>query len=227
MKKKQTLIAIILKSVAIILMLTGVILTTFNRSDFMAGIKSLFYFTIQSNILASIICAISLVFDIRRLQGKEVVVPKIFNYFKLVATTGLSLTLIVFWTLLSFQMEVSYLYSVSNLTLHTFGPLLVLLDYIFFTLDFKPKKRMIMVTWVFPLLYLVFAMILSVSSVTFSDGNHVPYFFLDYKLFGWFKISNGNIGVFYWLLIVLVLLYGIGYGVYELNQLATKRKKLV
>lgn len=227
MNKKETIIAIVMKSVAIVLILVGVLLNIFGGSDFMTGAKSLFYFTIQSNIVAAIIWTIDLVYDVRSLLGKEAVRHKVFNYFKLVAATGVSLTLIVFWTLLSPQMPVSYLYSIPNLTLHTFGPLLVILAYIFFVQDFKPKKTMIMVTWTFPLFYLAFAMILTAFQVDFGHGMKVPYFFLDYETYGWFRISKAGIGVFYWCLIVLVLVYGIGYGVDALNQLAMKRKKLV
>ena len=47
----------------------------------MAGSKSLLYFTIQSNILASLISIISIVFDIQKFRGKEVVESSVFNYF--------------------------------------------------------------------------------------------------------------------------------------------------
>lgn len=226
MNKKEVIISVVLKSVAIILMVTGVLLNLFQGGDFMAGAGSLFYFTIQSNILASIICAVGLIFDIQKLLGKKVVSNKVYNYFKLVSTTGVTLTFLVFWSLLTFMVPTSYLYSIPNLTLHTFGPILVLLDYIFFTEDFKIKKRMIMITWVFPLLYLVFAMILSISGVEFHGGAHVPYFFLDYETYGWFKISSNGIGVFYWIIIVLILVYGIGIGIYALNRLRMKRRKI-
>lgn len=225
MNKKGTVIAIIIKSVAIVLIVIGVLLNFFQNGDFMAGSKSLLYFTIQSNILAAIISAVGIFFDVQKLRGKQRPSNDIFNYFKLVATTGVTLTLIVFWTLLTSMVPPSYLYSVSNLTLHTLVPILVLLDYIFFTDNFKPKKRMIAITWSFPLFYFAFAMILSLFEVQFSSGTHVPYFFLDYEKYGWFKISSDAIGVFYWVVIILILVYAIGFGVHSLNQVRTKYKK--
>lgn len=218
MNKKEIISAIILKSIAVILMVAGVLNDVFGSGVFMAGPKSLLYFTIQSNILAAIICAVDLVFDARRLSGKEVLLPRAFNYFKLVATTSVTLTLLVFWTLLARLMPLSYLYSFSNLSLHTFGPLLIIGTYIFFTKEFKPKKQMIMITWAFPILYFIFVMGLSLFNVQFSNGSHVPYFFLDYEKYGWFNITNSGIGVFYWLIIIFILVYGIGFGINLLNQ---------
>lgn len=223
MNNKKIIISIVLKITAIILIVVGVCLNIFGGQEFMAGSKSLLYFTIQSNILAAILCSIGVIFDFKRLKNDSAVHNKVFNYFQLVATTGVTLTLIVFWALLAQSMPPSYLYSVSNLALHTLGPLLVLLDYIFFTKNFKPSKKMLMVVWTFPLVYFAFAMILSLSSVDFGYGMRVPYFFLDYKELGWFNISNGNIGVFYWVIIILIIVYLIGLGIDSLNQLYMKR----
>ncbi len=227
MNKKVLVISLVIKSLAVILMVLGVILNIFNSGDFMAGSKSLLYFTIQSNILASLISIISIVFDIQKFRGKEVVESSVFNYFKLVATTGVTLTLIVFWAILASLMPGEYLYSIPNLTLHTFGPMLVILDYVLFTFDFKPNKKMIMIVWSFPLFYFIFVMILSLFNVSFGYEMSVPYFFLDYKNLGWFKITNSGIGVFYWVIIILFLVYGIGYGINALNQISAKRIKLV
>lgn len=227
MKKKEIIISIIVKIIAVVLMTTGVMLSVTGGDELMPGVKSLMFFTLQSNILAIIISAIGLVFDFIRLSGKKVLPHKIFYFFKLVATTGVTLTFLVFWTLLTPMVSEEYLYSISNLSLHTFGPLLVLFDYIFFTPNFKPKRRELMIPWAFPLLYLAFAMIMSASNITFGGSMHVPYFFLDYKVLGWFTISKSGIGVFYWVLIVLILVYGIAFGIHALHQLYKNRIRLI
>lgn len=223
MNKKQLIISISLKIAAVIIILVGVFLNIFSKSDFMAGSKSLFYFTIQSNILAAIVSVLSIFFDIRKYKSNKE--PQLlFKYLKFIATTAVAVTLIVFWILLMPTISIEYAYSVSNLSLHTFGPLLVIVEYILFTYNFKLSKINIMTVWIFPLLYLIFALVLSHFNVDFGEGRTVPYYFLNYKEFGWFKIGDGNIGVFYWILIMLAIIYSIGFVINKLEKNKLNRK---
>lgn len=226
MNKKALYLSLTLKLVAFVLMIFGVIANMSGTGDFMAGGKSLFYFTIQSNIVAAIVSLIGVIFDLQKLKGKTIKPSVWFDYLKFIATIGVTLTFIIFWGLLAARMPLFYLYSFSNLTLHTFGPLLVVIEYIFFTSTFKPNKKTLTVAWLFPLFYFIFAMILSLFNVDFGYDMKVPYFFLDYHKLGWFKIANGNIGVIYWVLIILVIIYLIAWGIDRINQLRNKAKKV-
>lgn len=69
-------------------------------------------------------------------------------------------------------------------------------------------------------------MILSTANVRFVDGAKVPYFFLDYEKYGWFEIGDGNIGVFYWVIIILIIVYLIGISINFLHQFIQKKQKL-
>ena len=55
-----------------------------------------------------------------------------------------------------------------------------------------------------PLYYLAFANICYASNITFGGNLKFPYYFLDFETNGWFTIQSKTIGVFYWIIILLI-----------------------
>lgn len=49
-----------------------------------------------------------------------------------------------------------------------------------------------------------------------TDVLPVPYFFLNYRLNGWFTVSTTSIGTFWWVLILMGLLVGMAKWLYPL-----------
>ena len=60
----------------------------------------------------------------------------------------------------------------------------------------------------------------------FILGRPVPCFFLDFTELGWFRIADGRIGVFYWVLIMIAIVLGLGYLLLRFDQRQTKRFRL-
>lgn len=226
MENKKVIISICLKIVIVILAFLGIAFNIFTKGEYMIGRLSFLFFTIQSNFLIAIVALFLIVFDILKLKGVKKDLPRWLSYLKFAATSAISLTFIVFWTLLAWVMKPSYLYSVSNLTLHTFVPIIAVIDYILFTIDYKTTKFGLASSLIFPLAYFVFAVILIAFEVSFGPDMQAPYFFLDYKKNGWFKISNGQIGVFYWVMLILIIFYVIAFGIDKVHKMVIQKNTL-
>lgn len=201
MNKNKKVISLILKSLIIVIALAGVI-----KGAIETGPKVFLYFTQLSNVLAIIVAAIFIYFDINELREKEVKIHRFMYYLKFAATVGVALTFIVFWALLAKDEPISYLLSFNNISLHTLAPILMIVEYILFTEDYQVTKKSMTSALIPPLAYFIFAMVLMAFNVTFGGNQTAPYFFLDYKNSGWFGFSDG-LGVFYWIIIVLGIIY--------------------
>lgn len=216
-------ISIIFRLLVVVLMIVGVYLSA-TSGGFMSS--SLFlYFTIQSNLTIAFICAVFLVYDIIGLiKGKPVVIPKALYTLKFIFTVAIMLTFLVFWALLMPTMlsTPQYLYSASNLTTHTFVPIFALLDWFLYSREYKSKNIEAFWGVAMPLYYLIFSLSCSFGGIKFGGDAIVPYFFLDYVENTWFEIGNGKIGVFYWILIILVLVIALSFllmwGKNKINQ---------
>lgn len=223
MKKKELIISLVLKLGVAILVFIAIIIDLVKVKE----IHNLKYFTQLSNIFAAIVALIYVVYDILELKGKKIKAPKWLNYVKLAATVGVTLTFVVFWTLLSWNplLPKGYLYSYKNLSLHTFGPLLMITNYIMFTDEYYPTLKRMATSLIPPILYFVFASILIAKNITFGDEIKAPYFFLDYKEYGWFQINKNGIGVFYWVIIMIIIVYGLTLALTGLYRLCIKKKE--
>ncbi len=171
------------------------------------------YYTVQSNLLVMAIAIISIIFESRKLQGKSI--PNVVYTIRYVGTVAITLTFLVFSVMLTpvliAQGEGDYLRSIGNFIVHTFVPLCAILDWCFYGKSSHFKTLHILLTLLAPLYYLIFALVRSFLGLTIS-GNHVPYFFLDYKKLGWFNISEAGIGVAWWIVILIIALVGMAWG---------------
>ncbi len=182
------------------------------------------YYTVQSNILAMITAAVALIFEIRRIEGHAIPAPV--HFLRYISAIAIALTYLVFSVMLTPVMvragNIAYLTSAGNLLVHKVVPICAMLDWFLFGSARKFKRRCAVCGMIPAILYVCFVFICVASGITFS-GNIVPYFFLDFKTYGWLGIGNGGIGVVYWILILAGLLIALGF---LFRRLCRKRSAL-
>ncbi len=180
------------------------------------------YFTTQSNIFIALCMGLLLYYDFA-----EKPVPTVILILHHISVTAVTLTFLVFAIFLGPfipELSVSYFYSVQNLTLHNIVPLLAIGQYLYDDNRDIPDytKYLGLLSGV---IYVIFVYI-----VHFLGGNFgatlFPYFFLDYKTFGWLTISEGKIGILYWWIVIILLLLGISLLLYYLKKKSAERKNI-
>lgn len=216
MKKKKLIISIIIKLIAILSSLYGIMKTC---SSFMAFT----YFTTLSNIFITAVLLIFLIKDIRCLKKhKNIVLNKNLYIIKFMATISITLTFLVFLTILAPTMEGGIIYAYlmfdyGSLCVHLITPILAIIDFLFFDKDYKSKNSHIIYAIVPPLVYVLFVVI--ASQLRLRWGNmYAPYNFLNYNApTGWFGFDLSliswetlGIGVFYMIVFLSVLFMIIG-----------------
>lgn len=185
---------------------------------------SLLYFTQQSNIWAVIMSLVLLIKKDR---------PPLLNNIRFMTVSAISLTLIVFNLLLTPQLIASgdygYLFSPGNVFAHYLTPILHLTDYLIY--GKQSNKRVIFASVILPLIYFVFAMTANPLFNIMFYQKTVPYFFLDYQEYSFFKIGYAKtidyglkLGVFYWIIIILMIILILGSVLYGVKaKLSNKR----
>lgn len=186
--------------------------STMQNGDFMAAIFKAF--TIQSNIWAGSIALLGLGFS---LFSKNKSGPAWLEPIRFMFTTSITLTWLVFAILLTPTMSLSYLLSQSNFYLHSLTPILSVIDYIRQPNDRVPFKNLWTVM-IMPILYSLYFFV----EYAYTGEMPVRYFFMDYKKHGWFNFSRKGLGVFYWMILLLTTLVGIGKGLLTLREWGKK-----
>ena len=213
---KNSVISIIIKIIAIVSSIYGIIKTYFGPISFT-------YFTTLSNIFISIVLFIFLIKEIYCLiKGKEVDVKNYLYIIKFLATISITLTFFVFLTILAPTLEGgivnSYLSNgAGSLCVHFITPILAIIDFLFFDKEYESKKNHSVYAIIPPLLYVLFVVI--VSSLGLRWGTmYAPYNFLNYgSPTGWFGFDLSilgwetlGIGVFYMIVFLSLLFIFIG-----------------
>lgn len=170
------------------------------------------YYTMQSNIFAIGTAIVVLLCEVRRLKGKPF--PIGVQYLRLLSAIAITLTFLVFSLMLTPQMIMEgnawYLLSPGNFFVHNLVPIGAILDWCLFG-SAKNLKKISGCSGMIPALAYVLFVYLCVALGIRFGFNKVPYFFLDYEAFGWFRIGVGGIGVFYWIAILGIVLAIVGY----------------
>ena len=219
MNKTKTIIILIFRAICLILFpLAYLPISFFNNY---AG--EITFFTVQSNILVLITMVILSLYDILALSGKFIVTPKWVKRLKLVSSTSITLTFVVFGIILTpilcIEGQEKVVLSYSSIVMHQFIPLVAIFDWFLDDPNDSIHFGNIPIALIFPLYYFIFTLIVSSLGVTYpsyENGQTVqedfPYFFLDYKENSWFKITPSEnfvdykIGVFYWLIVMVIIL---------------------
>lgn len=224
-KKVSFTLSIILKTLIIIFCLTGVIAGAF--SDTFMSQKQFLYFTIQSNVCIAAICFVFLIFEVIKIKKPEFNIPNYMYIVKYIFTVAITLTFIVFSIILTPTMIVKgqgwYLGTIENVCLHNLVPILAILDYCFFDFKFKTKKSTFVYGLAMPLYYLAFVTSFILAGADFGDGAKAPYFFLDFKTNTWFRIVNGQLGTFYWIIIIAIFVLAISMLLLWIKSLINKK----
>lgn len=219
MNRTKTIIILIFRAICLILFpLAYLPISFFNKY-----VGEITFFTVQSNILVLITMVILSLYDILALSGKFIVTPKWVKRLKLVSTTSITLTFVVFGIILTPVLfnegQQAVVLSYSSIVMHQFIPLIAIIDWFIDDPDETIHFGNTPISLIFPLYYFVFTLIVSNLGVTYpsyKNGQTVrddfPYFFLDYKENSWIQITPGEtimdykIGVIYWLIIMTIIL---------------------
>ena len=237
MAKKKTIIFLILRLICIILFPLSYLIDPKYSGE-------ITFFTVQSNLLVLFVMIAFSMFDILKLSGKFVSHPDFLYKLKLVSTSAITLTFIVFGIILTPILIIDNLSKVvlsySSIVMHQIIPIIAILDFLLDDENQMLKYRYAPITLAFPLYYFILTLILSKVGVTYpsyKNGQCVdakfPYFFLDYEDNTWFKIIISNnidetkIGVFYWLVLILIIIISISFLLILLKNLViyTRNKK--
>lgn len=242
MKNITKYLSLIIKILIVISVIVGIVATsgatrvtsdaeTAESTGFMAGTTFL-YFTIQSNLTIGAICLVFAVIEIVNLikekQGKPLlVIPNWLRTVKFVFTVAITLTFLVFSLILSptffISGTASYLWSASNIFCHNLTPILAILDWLLYDYVYKSNKYSFIYGIIMPLYYVAFAYICDAFKVQFQPGMTVPYFFFDYHTLGWFRIDASGIGAAYWIALLVLMVFGIGWVLmWGKNKVAAK-----
>ena len=195
MKREHSILEILIKPVLIIFSVIGVALQVKVDGGFF-GTNVYLYFTILSNTLIAATFFAFLVLEIIEcIIGKNIIPQWLFTV-KYMITSAMFLTLLVSAALLMPFKNQAYLFSMKNLCQHIFAPFIALLDFIMFDRNFKCTGKAFALSFVFPLLYLVVTLALSLKPITYSNGSNFPYYFLDYRTNGWLTVPPNGLGCF-------------------------------
>jgi hypothetical protein len=203
MNKKENLISAISKLLLVVGVVIGVWASLLQEGFF--NPKHFLYYTIQSNIEIGIISLISLFFLLRK-NGQ---IPQVVYALKFIFTVAITLTGLVFNFILYpasiFSTHPLNPLSTANFFTHIFVPILSLVDFFAFDYKLKITKKTFLLGLITPLIYFIFVMFCTKVGIRFNGNLFVPYFFLDYKANSWFQIGDGKIGVFYWVIIQILI----------------------
>jgi hypothetical protein len=165
------------------------------------------FFTIQSNLLLAIVCAMLAV----RLDRPSTV----FRALRLSAVLTMAVVGIVFHIALAPLYEFIGLAAVANVLLHTVTPLMAVLGWLVFGPRGQTDVRVVAGTVVYPLLWLVFTLVRGPLA-----GDFYPYPFLDVGEHGYPRVLLNA-------LLVAVLFLGLAAGAHALDRFLTRRRATV
>lgn len=227
MNNKELRISIIVKLIAIISGIYGLINTFY-------GFISYTYFTTLSNVFMLFMLVIFLIKDLSKTKKKQV--PNILYVIKFLATISISLTFFVFLFILAPAnpngFVASYkLYNYGSLCLHFITPLFSILDFFLFDFKYESKKVHSMYATVPPLAYILYVVVLNGFGMKWK-GMSAPYNFLNYSSkTGWFGFNPSlygekclGIGVFYTIVILLILFIFLGILFLNIKDKINKKK---
>ncbi|MBQ8136669.1 MAG: Pr6Pr family membrane protein [Clostridia bacterium] len=207
---KSRVVSLCLKGIVIFSAAVGVILSAISGAQaFMGGGRVFMYFTIQSNIVIALVCAIGAILLLRNRP-----VSDRWYLVKYVFTVSITLTGVVFCFVLAPTLG-KYAWSLQHVLTHVVVPVAAIVDFFVTGKAGSIKKRSVPFVTIPPLLYAIYTGIAYAEGWEFSAGKAYPYFFLNWGspagAFGFTK-ELPYMGCAWWILLILVLLLAVGYG---------------
>ncbi len=203
----KRIIRIAILSALAIVGILGIIFTA-QSSAFMGGGSVFFFFTVQSNIFIIAISLIFLVNEIVVLVTNKGFINQTLRHIKYVATVAITVTFLVFFTMLAPLMGVDYLLSFNNFSLHAIVPILAIIDFIIFDTDINLTYPNSLLATIAPISYVLFVYIGACFKLQYGENLYYPYFFLDFETNG-FLFEKG-FGIIPWIIILLAGICGLG-----------------
>ncbi len=137
------------------------------------GTKSFRYFTVDSNILAAILSAIMLVFNIKRIKNINTEVPNSIRLMKFMSTVAVTLTMITACFFLSTIYSLKMMISGNCFFLHLITPLLAIITCTVFEADknlsFKEILTGLIPTVVYGTVYVIMVLIIGKANGGWED----------------------------------------------------------
>ena len=225
--KASKLIRALIELCLIAVSAAGIIITAAG-SDFMAGNGVFMYFTIQSNITIALISAVFLCSNVSELFGGKGFINDTLLMIKYVFTVAITITFIVFFTVLAPLVSPDYLFSFDNISVHLIVPVLALCDFFIFDSEIKLNAKNCLLGLAMPLWYLFFFLAgIPLGFCYDSSGSKAPYFFLDYENNGWLRITENSLGVVYCVIIMMLFIAALSFvflGLMKLRNIPKARK---
>lgn len=211
----EKVVSLINKGIVVISVIMGVILSVLQRTDaFMSGASTFLYFTIQSNIWIGLICLVFIIIEIIN-RIKHVNFYKRWMYIiKFIFTVSITLTGLVFCTVLAPTMK-ALAWNITNVLTHVIVPLFSIIDLFVDRSNFKYSHKHCLLSLIPPAYYLIFSLICYFADIKFAYGENFPYFFLNYSspagVFGFSNVMPYFMGSFYWIVLMLLLVLAFAY----------------
>lgn len=208
----------------LIIKLISVIASVYGMIRTMDSLLSFTFFTNLSNIFIDLVLLVFIFFDIKLLtsKGKQDYRSNRAYITKYVATISITLTFLIYLTLLAPTNENGFFYAYLNngagsLCVHMVGPVLAIIDFLLFDYGYVSSKKHAFCATIPPLAYVVFVVILSSLGVRWGT-KYAPYNFLNFGApTGWFGFDISllssetlGIGVFYMIIVLFIIFCGIG-----------------
>ncbi len=207
-----------IKLLTVILAVTGIVLNFIyaERDGYSHWSVRLLYFTAISNIwIAFCFAAMLLRPYIRRLEESECAGEYLY-ILRYVFTVSITLTGFIFFAVLAPGAgNADYnAWTLASFLTHLAVPILSIVDMFVDPYRVKLLKRHIAYTAVPPFIYLIFVSMLVILKVDFGRGDPYPYIFFNYySPAGFFGFSDQMpyiFGSFYWIILMLALVLGVG-----------------
>ena len=225
MKRKR--ISFILKTMIAAFAIGGVIAACIlaERDGYSHWTKRLLYFTQLSNVWIGVTALLFVAFGLKEARTGKDLTPKWLYSLRFAFTVSIAVTGIIFCALLApFATDDYTPWTITSIITHVIVPSLSIAD---FFLDESEVKytRANALSGVFPpLIYFIFASVLSALRVDFGRGEPYPYFFMNYySSAGIFGVNldatpRPEIGPFYWMSLFLLLILGLSFCFYKLHK---------
>ena len=206
----RKIVSYILKLIVIVSAAVGTFMSAYaGRDTFMGGSRVFMYFTIQSNILIALICAVGWVFLCR-----DRPISDVWYTVMLAGTVSITLTGVVFAVLLV-PLLGNAAWNFQNTLTHLVVPVAAVIDFFVVASGAGLKRKNVVYVIIPPLLYAIYSGIAFVRGWEFARGQNYPYFFLNWGspagAFG-FIDELPYMGCAWWLLAILVFLIAVGWG---------------
>ena len=203
----KKIIRMLILSALIIVGVLGIILTAVSTS-FMGGASVFYFFTVQSNIFIIAMAFLFLGHQIICLINKKETVNQVMLQIKFVATVAITITFLVFFTMLAPLMGIDYLLSFKNFSLHAIVPILAIIDFIVFDTDINLSYPKSLIAAIAPISYVFFVYAIGVPlKLQYAENLYFPYFFLNYEQNGFF--FEKGFGVIPWVIVLLTAICGL------------------